>query len=97
MSGFLDLLDGDSFIFPDEELPELDFGLLSSGLDTYHNDPEIIEPEIIDDSSDNDDGLASIPNGTNDEGDYEEEGVLSWKIEHASGDHKLKGSPRIHL
>jgi hypothetical protein len=77
MSSFLDLLEGESFVFPDEELPDLDFDLLSASLDPYQNDPITIEPGTIDDSSDNDDGLASIPSVANDEVGPEEEGVLS--------------------
>jgi hypothetical protein len=95
----------ESSLFVEEELPnedaifDFDFALASHDPDNNNLDQSAVaENEALDDISDNDDGLDSVDAFIDEEASLkdEEEGVLSWKVEHASGDHKLKGISRSY-
>lgn len=92
---FDDLYDGDELF---------DFDAASEEVDhyPYRDFSPVAEDGHFDDLSDDDDGLydetVSSAKDVDDEELVEEEdgvaradGVLSWKIEHSTGDHKLKG------
>lgn len=86
----------------DDEL--FDFDAASEEVDTYQyrDISAAAEEEYFDDPSDDDDGLLGEAVGSTKDIDDEElsgeedgvtraNGVLSWKIEHSTGDHRLKG------
>lgn len=81
-----------------------DFEAAGKEINNYlHQDSSLVAEEgHFDDTSDNDDGLhneiVSFAKDVDDEELVEEkdglsraDSVLSWKIEHSTGDHKLKG------
>lgn len=108
MSDFDLEADGNSLgLFADDD--ELfDFNAASEEVETYqYRDISVAaEEEYFDDLSDDDDGLlgeaVSSTKDVDDEELGEEEdgvtranGVLSWKIEHSTGDHRLKGMQNV--
>jgi hypothetical protein len=104
MFSYLDMLHEESSLFVEEELPnedaifDFDFALASHDPGNYNLDQSAVAGEALDNISDDDDGLDSIDAFINEETGLkdDEEGVLSFKVEHASGDHKLKGISRSY-
>lgn len=82
------------------------FDAASEAVESYRSYDVVtpVEEEHLSDLSDNDDGLYSMIASSAREADDDElgeeedgvtraNGVLSWKIEHSTGDHRLKGIP----
>lgn len=97
MSGFLDSLYDDSSLFPapgdDDPILDFDFGQL---IDEPDDPVELEIPdgedlEDLEEFSDNSQGLGSGDIPADEDIGIQDDSILSWKIDHASGDHKLKG------
>jgi hypothetical protein len=105
MFSYLDMLHEESSLFVKEELLNkdaifnFDFALASYDPDNYNLDQSAVaKNEALDDISNNNNRLDSINAFINKEASLKdkEEGVLSWKVKHASRDHRLKGISRSY-
>lgn len=104
MSGLDPAADGDLFDLFVDDTGLLDF---ETAREEVGNEPDrdaspATDEAYVNDLSDNDDDLSSeaasliqeeddLEPGDEDDGITRANGVLSWKVDHSTGDHKLKG------